>query len=302
MHYTSATLIVNPLARGAGRRLPEPVRALRYLRARGLEARLELPGSALEATRAAAASAERGDDLLFVAGGDGSLRDAALGLAGSGTALAAVPAGTVNVWARETNLPRGLRAAIDSHLEGQAIRMDLGRAGPGCFLLMASVGWDARIAARVSFRLKRHVGDLAYVFAGVLMLPGLRAQRTDWTADGHERQGPLALMVVSNTRLYGGRVRFAPLARATDGLLDVVALQPRSAAEVMRLSLRLARGRLAGDPAALVEQATELEVHTPGLAVQVDGDYLGESPVTLRIDPGALLVSVPAGPLPAILA
>src|SRR5690606_3461937 len=123
---------------------------------------LVIPESAEDATRHARLAAERGDDVLFVVGGDGSVRDTALGVAGSGTALAAVPSGTVNIWAREAGIPRSLRKSIDAHLEGQSVHMDLGRAGDHCFLLMAGVGWDAKIARQVSSGLKKRVGDIAY--------------------------------------------------------------------------------------------------------------------------------------------
>ena len=128
----------------------------------------------LEAIREAAQSATRGDDLLFVIGGDGSVRDAALGLAGSNTALAAVPAGTVNIWAKEAGIPNGLRAAVDAHITGQSVHIDLGRAAGQCFLLMAGIGWDAQVARNVAPWLKRHLGDIAYIIQAGWMLPQLR--------------------------------------------------------------------------------------------------------------------------------
>ncbi|MCC7366755.1 MAG: diacylglycerol kinase family lipid kinase [Dehalococcoidia bacterium] len=300
--YRSATLLVNPAARGVARRVPEPERIVRYLRHRGLEAQLVTPGSALEATAAAEAAAARGDDLLFVAGGDGSVRDAALGLAGSDTALAALPAGTVNIWARETGVPRGIRAAVDAHLAGQTAHVDLGRADGHCFLLMASAGWDAAVARRVSPRLKRRLGDVAYMLQGAKMAPRLRPIPACWHTDGAAHEGRVGVLVVSNTRVYGGKVQFSPGAFADDGLLDVVAACPGSPWAVARLGARLARGRIAADPAATAEVAHEVTIDTPGIPYQLDGDYAGESPVTFRADPGALRVSLPAGPRPAILA
>jgi diacylglycerol kinase family enzyme len=50
----------------------------------------------------------------------------------------------------------------------------------------------------------------------------------------------------------------------------------------------------------LEHRAKEIRIETPGIPVQLDGDYVSETPMTFSSDPGALLVSVPAGPLPAI--
>jgi YegS/Rv2252/BmrU family lipid kinase len=295
-----ATLLVNPAARGVAKRL-DPDRTVRYLRKHGLDVNFETPESPAEMTRAALASAERGDNLAFVAGGDGSMRDAAAGLAGSPTALAPLPAGTVNVFAREAGLPRGLRAAIDAHLSGRVVRVDLGRAGDRPFLLMASAGWDARIVRDVSVGLKRRIGDVAYVVRAAFELPRLRPIPAQWEVDGEHKQGSLALVVISNTRLYGGRVKFTPLALADDGRLDVVALCPGGPFDVVRMSARLLAGRVAEDRSAIAGRAHEVVLLTAGIPLQLDGDYAGESPARFTVDSHALAVSIPAAAHPVIL-
>jgi diacylglycerol kinase (ATP) len=294
-----ATVLVNPAARRV-REGSDGGRIVRYLAQRGVEARLVVPGSPGDAARSAEESAARGDDLLFVAGGDGSLRDAALGLAGSATAIAAVPLGTVNILARELGIPRGLEAALDAHLGGQSVHMDLGRADGRCFLLMAGVGWDAEVARRVSYSLKRRVGDLAYVLQAAWMLPRLRPADALWSAGGERFQEPLAWMILGNTRLYGGRIRVTGEAAVDDGELDVIALCPDDIVDGARLALKVATGRVRNDARVLERRTNEIRLETPGIPVQLDGDYVAETPMTFSVDAGALLVSVPAGPLPAI--
>src|SRR5690349_363820 len=112
-----ATVLVNPAARGVGERF-DGARVTHYLAANGVEASLTIPASAGEATEHAREAALRGEEFVFVVGGDGSVRDAAAGLAGSETALAAVPAGTVNIWAKEAGIPKGIRPALDAHIHG----------------------------------------------------------------------------------------------------------------------------------------------------------------------------------------
>jgi len=295
-----ATILVNPEARHAIRRF-DPEAALELLGARGFQVRLAVPGSPAQATDAARATAERGDEFLFVVGGDGSLRAVAMGLAGSRTALAAVPAGTVNIWARETGLPLdSWESAIECHLGGQIVPVDLGRADGHCFLLMAGVGWDAAVAKRVPSRLKRKLGDVAYLLQAAGMLPQLRPSPARWTIDGEVREGPLAFMVIGNTRLYGGMIQFTKSAYVNDGLLDVVALCPGSIVDGARLSMKTLTGRLGGDHHVLENRARIVTIETTGIPVQLDGDFVGETPMEFRIDPGALRVSLPAGPLPAI--
>jgi YegS/Rv2252/BmrU family lipid kinase len=294
------TVLVNPAARGVAKDF-DGTRITRYLARHGVECGLVLPSSAEDATRWARESAGRGDDVLFVVGGDGSVRDAALGLSGSETALAAVPSGTVNIWAREAGIPRGMRAAIDAHLEGQSVHMDLGRADEHCFLLMAGVGWDAEIASHVNSRLKRATGDLAYMLQAAWMAPGLRTRRARWTTPEAAFEDDLAWMVLGNTRLYGGKVHLTPGAVIDDGELDVIAFCPHGFGETLRLAGKVALGKRQ-DPRIVHLRTPELTLETPGLAVQLDGDYVGQTPMTFSIERGALLVSVPRGPLAPIFA
>ena len=300
MHGDTATLMVNPAARGVPA-LYDWTRPQRYLRKRGIETRLVVPPSPSDACREAARSAQAGDRWLFVVGGDGSLRVGAAGLAGSQTALAALPMGTVNVWAKEAHIPRKLKAALECHLHGRIERIDLGRAGDEPFILMASAGWDAAVARDVSPSLKRRLGDIAYIAQGVKMVRQLHGRPVAWSADGRRESSHIAMLVVSNTRLYGGRVMFTPVARANDGLFDYVALMPRHPGHTIGLAARLVTGRISKARHVVEGRAREVTIATPGLAVQLDGDYIGETPMRLQVEPGALAVSLPGGPLPAFL-
>ncbi len=301
MHTNSATLMVNPAARGVPANY-DWTRPARFLRKRGVETRLVTPGSPEEALREARVTAERGDRWLFVVGGDGSLRVTAPGIAGSETALAALPMGTVNVWARETGIPRTLKAALECHLDGLVTRIDLGRGGNDCFLLMASIGWDAAVARDVPSSLKRRIGDAAYVVQGARMLRSLHSVPVDWRTDGAERHSKLAMLVVSNTRLYGGRVIFTPGALANDGIFDYVGLAPKTPGDTLALAARLVAKRLSGSAHVVDGSAKEVVIETRGLPMQFDGDYIGETPVRLWVERGGLAVSLPGGPLPAFLA
>lgn len=296
----SATLLVNPAARGVGEDF-DATRIVRYLQKKDLPTRLVIPDSSGSATREARLAAERGDSILFVVGGDGSVRDTALGLAGSDTALAAVPSGTVNIWAREAGIPSGLRKSIDAHLEGQSVHMDLGRAGDHCFLLMAGVGWDAEIAGKVHHGIKKRIGDVAYMLQAAVTAPRLRPTRVQWTSNGEDVEEDLAWMVLGNTRLYGGKIHITRDAVIDDGLLDVVALCPQSLAETLRLAGKLALGKR-NDDRMITFRTPELHIHTAGIPIQLDGDPVGETPMSFSVDPGALLVSVPAGELAPIFA
>ena len=299
MAAKSATIVANPRARGMRRFDSEE--ALRRLEAQGLEARIELPGSPAGTAAAAREAAARGDTLVFVLGGDGTVRLAAGALAGSDSALAVLPGGTANVWAKEAGIPRNLLKALDAHLDGQRVAMDLGRANGEPFLLMAGIGWDAEIAATVTPALKRRLGVLAYVLHGIPMLHRLRTANLAWEAEDASAVEGVGLVVVSNTRLYGGILTFSPEASALDGQLDACIFTPGNAADALRQALKVVARRHPGDAGVRELRTPRFEITTPGIPVQLDGDVVGETPVALTVEQGAITMSVPAGPLTPVL-
>ena len=132
---------------------------------------------AVEAEAAAEAQAA-GPAALFVCGGDGSLNEVLNGVRRPETIVGQIPSGTANVWAKEAGIPNRAEAALRAQLSAPLVSIDLGRvtwpegSGGRRFLLMASFGLDAVAVHAVNLRLKRRLGPLAYVLAGVRV--GLR--------------------------------------------------------------------------------------------------------------------------------
>ena len=294
----SAHILVNPGARGAYRF--DPGDAMDLLTASGLEVDIHV-GDDPEHFRALAVEcADAGADLLFVVGGDGAVRIAAGAVAGSDTAVAVIPAGTANVWAKEIGISTSPQRAVAQHISGQVRKVDLGRASGEPFLLMASLGWDADVVQQVGHDTKRRLGELAYVAQAVTSLPRLRPVPISWESDGSHRNDDVGMLVVSNNRLYGGHVRFSPQAEADDGILEICAVSPERPGDGLRLAGLLARGHLAGHKGVVTASARRVHIETPGIPYQLDGDLAGITPVTFEVEPDAVLVSLPPGPLPGI--
>lgn len=293
-----ATLLINPAARGTSGF--DAVAALKRLRTHGITPRLAISRGPAHALEVAARSVEDEDDLLFVAGGDGSARAVVGMLAGSGTALATLRGGTANVWAHEVGIPSGLRG-IDAHATGQVVAIDLCYCNDEPFLLMAGIGWDASIASNVNAGLKRRLGPGAYIVEALRELPRLRPVPVSMSIDGEDRTRRVALVLLSNTRLYGSVARLSPTATATDGLLEVMIVAPGSLAGTVNAAARLAIPGMEDAPAVERLQARSVTIATAGLDIQLDGDACGATPATFTLRPRALRVSVPAGRLSEVL-
>ena len=274
------------------------------LRRRGWRLEVRSTTAPGEATSIAARAAHEGVSTVVACGGDGTINEVVNGLAGADTALAVVPSGTANVWAREAFIPRDPAQAFELIPRARRVRADLGVANGRRFLLMCGIGLDAGVVRRVErMPAKRVFGRALYGVFGAAAVARGSSISAVLTVDGRPHERDLLQLVAGNTRLYGGVARITSAARIEDGLLDVCVLHGAATpGERFRLAARALRGGLDAQAARGVDyfRARQVEVATEvPAAVQVDGEYLGETPVTLRVEPKALTVLL--APRPNVL-
>ena len=223
-------------------------------------------------------------------------------LAGTATAVGAVPLGTVNVWARELGLSLDPAEATRQLLTGQVRRIDLGRANGRYFLLMAGIGFDAvAVHAIEGTAQKRRFGPLAFFAAGALEALRTRGERLRLRADGRRFETNAALVTVGNTRLWAGAVKITHHASAADGLLDVCIFPGRSLPTKLRHLILVLIGRHDADPDVTYLQVRELQVvGRRALQLQLDGEPYGTTPARFEVVPGAVLALVGPGTAPAV--
>ena len=253
----------------------------------------EYDGHAAELAREAVRT---GMDMVIAAGGDGTVNSVLQGLAGTDTALGVLPLGTVNVWAREMGIPLALPLAADVLVHGVRRRVDVGRAGSRYFLMMAGIGFDAEVARRVEqSRFKRFGLKLLDYLATVGTLGLTHKSAKIWIRAGNKRRSLNSLMIIiGNTRLYGGRFTFAKKAVADDGWLDLVIIGGGGifyrAGVILRGLFR--RASLGPRVRYAHMRSVRLESNRP-VPIQVDGEVIGSLPMTFSVVPSALTVVVP---------
>ncbi len=295
-----ALFVYNPVARGA-----PPIDRLRATieGLAGWEASLEPTTAAGHATELARGGATSGLDAVVACGGDGTVNEVANGLAGSPTALGVVRGGTANVWAKEARLPHDPAAAVRLLAEGETRTIDLGRAsaiggsayggGDRYFPLMAGVGLDAAVVREVSSSLKRRFGAASYLLYGVRRALRYPSVDADLLVDGEPLTSPLYWLLLGNTRNYAGLLNITHLAIADDGRLDMALLPRGGLLRLAWLAPWVLLGRHQQRGGLRYRTVGTLEVRTPGLPVQIDGEYLTETPLRFEVAPAALRVVVP---------
>lgn len=260
-----------------------------------LETSEEDPGRAM--TRQAL---EAGVDLVIGAGGDGTVRIVADGMAGSGVPLGVVAAGTANLLAHNLELPLTEAEALDVALARQTRDIDLielsvdDRAREH-FAVIAGVGVDAVIMDEVNPDLKAKVGAAAYFVAAGKALNRLPV-RMEIKVDGGRRHRRRAMVcLIGNVGRVGGGLELLPGASAQDGLLDVYVASPQRLTHWLKLALRLITRRPQREDQVDSWQGRRVEVRlSEADNYQMDGDVVGECRVLVaEVKPGALRVCVP---------
>lgn len=237
----------------------------------------------------------QGCEAVIAIGGDGTVAEAATGIDQEPVALGIIPAGSTNIIARNLGLPLDIDEAIRIVFERPATkRMDVGLCNGRRFLHMGGAGFDSRIFATTSKRLKRHLGWVAY-FQGASQTLFDPPVRFAVTVDGETLQIDSPLILVAN----GGSVihpsiEVHPGIHYDDGELDVVIFTATRAVEIASTLGRFATRSLDKSPFTLHLRGKQIElVSQPPIPVQLDGDIVGNTPAHFSLIPAALEVIVP---------
>jgi diacylglycerol kinase (ATP) len=247
------------------------------------------------ATQLAREAAERGADAVFACGGDGTINEVVNGLAGTPAALGVIRGGMGDVFGREIGLSRRPGESLNAQLTGNRRAFDVGLINDRRFLLMAGVGIDADIVRAVPDAWKRRLGSTSYALWAVQRLFRFRTPEVDLNIDGAPLNGPFGWLLVGNTRSYGGIARITRDALVDDGFLDAYLFMGSGLRWIAATAVKLALRRHHGATGVSFHRLRELRIDTPGLPVQADGEYVGETPVTFSVEPRALDVLLPAG-------
>jgi YegS/Rv2252/BmrU family lipid kinase len=287
-------LVFNPES-GSGRGRSKAARLDRLLvklEAAGMSVDVHPTEGPGHATSIAARAAEDGCDRVLAWGGDGTLNEVARGLLGTETALGVLPGGTVNVFARELQIPLSIEAAAETFAIGEVRRVPVGIASGRPFLLMAGVGLDAEVVRRLKAGFKHTLGAVAFWLDGFRMLASYPMPSLRIRSEGREIEG--SGLVAGKIPRYGPRYRITPDARLEEPLLQVVVFRGRN----RRDYLRYLAGVVAGahlrfrDVLSWKTAALSVEADT-AVPYQIDGEFAGETPLDLGVRDGALGVVLP---------
>lgn len=275
-----ARIIYNPSAGREQFRRELPY-VLEQLEKAGYETSAHATTGEGDASKAAKLAADRGHDLVVIAGGDGTINEVITGIAEAENkpTIGIIPAGTTNDFARALLIPKDIKEAVNIILQQKEQALDIGRVNGKYFVNIAGGGDLTELTYDVPTKMKAAIGQLAYYIKGIEMLPSIRPSDVTIEYDDQVFSGEIMLFLVANTNSVGGFEKLAPDALLDDGYFDLLILKKTNLAEFLRVATAGLRGNHLDNDNIIYAQARRIKV-TPKekMLLNIDGEYGGELP------------------------
>jgi YegS/Rv2252/BmrU family lipid kinase len=285
-------LLVNPASAGgkALKALPVVHETLDRL---GAPHRTVTTRSTEHAAEEAARAAAQGETVAALSG-DGLLRPLAGALKGTPAALAVIPCGRGNDLARVLGIPTDPAEAAQLAVDGPEKLLDVAEVDGIPFVGIASFGFDSE-ANRIANEAKLVRGNAVYLYAALRALAAWKPAAFSVTVDGERHDASGYSVAIGNSKAYGGGMFVLPEAELDDGKLDVLISKDASKIAFLRGVFQTFKAAHVDSPDAQFLRGATIEVSSDRpFVIYGDGDPIGTTPATMRVEQRCLRVIVPA--------
>ena len=232
--------------------------------------------------------------LLLPLSGDGLLRPIAGALKGTEAALALIPCGRGNDFARVLGVPKDPTQAARLAVQGVERLVDVASVDRTPYLGIASLGFDSD-CNRIANEAKLVKGSSVYVYSALRALASWKPASFRVTVDGERHELSGYSVAVGNSRAFGGGMMLLPHAELDDGKLDVLMVSDSSKLTYLRGLVNVFNSAHLDSPHVMLARGSEVEVESDRpFVVYADGDPIGATPATMRVEARCLRVIVPA--------
>jgi diacylglycerol kinase family enzyme len=298
-------VIVNPYATTVSDRLKSLV-------VYALQGRYDVDAADTEgrdhATELCREAAHEGYDIVVAFGGDGTVNEAANGLAGSPTPLTCLPGGATNVYCRMLGVPNDIVDATEKLLrladDWRPRAIDLAHVNGRYFTFSAGFGLDGAVVRQVDAhpRMKRRLRQWYFTWAAISSFTReylVHPPQLDVHADGEVVRGVTVVVQNGDPYTYFGErpIRVARESALDDGVFAGAVLRRAAPIDVPTVALRLLSERFSLMDHRRVaafggtEDVRVVSADGRAVPIQVDGDYIGDATEALfGVAPGALTV------------
>ena len=248
-----------------------------------------------QAPKFARLALEKGAEVIFIWGGDGTVQQCIDALVNTKAVLAILPAGTANLLAGNLEIPKDISKAISVGLRGTRRTLDTGSFNGEHFAVMAGTGFDAFIIKDASGKLKEVAGRLAYFYSGTKNLSARRV-KAEIKVDGKKYfKGKVSCVFVGNvSKGMGGLVVFKD-ARPDDGILELAVVTAKNPFDWARTLGRVTQGKAEKSPFVQLTHGKEFHfTFKTKFPYEMDGgERKAVKKMHIKVHPSSITICVP---------
>ena len=240
------------------------------------------------ATELAQQAARQGIDIVVAVGGDGTVNEVGRALVNTKTAMGILPCGSGNGLARHLNLKKCIDILNDCDIH----TLDYGLINRHPFFCTCGMGFDAFISMKFAEAGKR--GPITYMQK--ILEEGLSYQPETYEIEDEEgtRRYKAFLVSAANASQYGNNAYIAPQASMSDGLLDIIIMEPFDLIEAPQVAIELFNKTLDKNLKIKTFRASHIHIHRKSEGIiHYDGDpVMADADVDISIVPKGINIIV----------
>lgn len=285
--------------RSAGRRARDPMAIADLVHSLGLDGTVAAPASREELTERIGDAARSGVTHFVAGGGDGTVNAVVNALLplnlGFTPTVGILPLGTGCDLLRTFGIPQDLKGAARHLVTTETYDIDVvlikGEWGDRYFVNVAQAGVGAA-AAETATRITRRLGPVRYPLAFGVRLPRFPKAVVRLTTERRTMESEALAVIMANAQFFAGGWNVAPKATLVDGVIDIQVINARKR-EAPALVPKIIKGTHLADRRVTRLRASEFTLEIDGKwPIEVDGDLVGNTPVSGRVVPAAISLKI----------
>lgn len=243
------------------------------------------------ATKLAAQSVKDGSKMVLAVGGDGTAYETACGLVHTSTSLGIIPAGTGNDFVKAIHMPKKPLDALHYILDHKPRPVDVGQLNDQIFLNVCGTGFDVMVLD-YALKAKKFVkGIFPYLYGVIRTIFHYRPISIKLTMeDSTTIEKDVLIVSIANGQYIGGGIPIAPCAKVDDGLLDLIVVNHIPRWKIPRYLPGLLSGKVLSFPITEHILCHSIQLLSPGMRLNIDGEIRPMDQAAFAALPGALLL------------
>jgi YegS/Rv2252/BmrU family lipid kinase len=254
----------------------------------------------------------KGYRYIAAVGGDGTINEVINGIFAqqevptNTITFAVIPIGTGNDWIKTHKIPNNLKKAVQLLIKPNLIKHDIGHVSyhnvdtlkkeQRFFINVAGLAYDAFVTRATKTRPKYGNSKLYYLYLIVRCVTQFKATAATVFFDDKEISFPFFNITVGQCKYNGGGTTVVPHADPTDGLFAISVFKNVKPWEVIVKAPQFYTGSIVKHKEAVTDQAKQIKITAPAETpayVEVDGEWLGQSPIEFTMFAASINVVVP---------